>query len=265
MLKAYFDYLSADLTRESDRIRQFFATHRPSAGTNREDLVAKFLKSHILPTVGVETGLVLSSSGELSSQADIVLVDALSNGPLGVRPIPLWLIEAVYGVIEVKTQLTPDTLKDSVNKCLRLKGLKTNFADSCGRQKIEETLFCIWSFEASKDLTHVKTQISDLLTGIPQREQPDFIVVPGRFLVRGGHYFDISTNGQPNSLYRQMRLKKVGDDPDKLLEPPLEMLDLGVNTLITFLHWLNSWLYAAGPRRPDMVQYYPIDDWGTKV
>ena len=60
MLKTYFDDLSADLAREIERIREFFATHKPSAGTNREDLVAKLLKSHVLPTVGVETVVLCS-------------------------------------------------------------------------------------------------------------------------------------------------------------------------------------------------------------
>lgn len=266
MLKAYFDDLTNDLRRESDRIRAFFATHKPSAGANRESLVANLLRGQLLPSIGVETGLVLAASGEFSNQADILLVDRSSNGALhGTRPIPLWLIEAIYTLIEVKTQLTPTTLSDSVKKCRRLKALPTNYADSLGRQNIKETLFCLWSFECPTDLQVAKKNILSALNGVPHDEQPDFIVVPGSFLWRGGHYFDISVNGQPGSPYRAMRLAQVAGDEAKLLEPPAEMMALGQNTLVTFIYWLNSWLYAAGPRRPDLVKYYPINDWGTVV
>lgn len=266
MLKDYFDELTDDLARESDRIRQYFASHVASAGANREDLVAKLLRSHILPAAGVETGLILSASGELSNQSDVVLVDRTSNGPLhGDRPIPLWLLESVYAVIEVKTQLTPTTIADSVQKSVRLKRLAPNYADSLGQQKITDTLFCLWSFECPDNLQLAKSNISSAMSGIPHHQHPDFIVVPGRFLWRGGHYYDVSANGQKGSPWHQMRLAEVNGDESQLLVPGFKMLDLGPNTLFTFLYWLNSWLYAAGPRRPNILAYYPVKEWGSLV
>jgi hypothetical protein len=103
------------------------------------------------------------------------------------------------------------------------------------------------------------------LAGIPQEQQPDFIVVPDSFLHVGGHYYDISTNGQPGSTRYTDRLSSVGGDPSKLLDPPSQMMGLGVNTLTVFLHYLNSWLFAAGPRRPDIIEYYSLPSWGTIV
>lgn len=265
MLKGYFDDLTADLNKESERVRRFFATHRPSAGTNREDLVAKLLSGHIVPNAGIETGLVLSSSGQFSNQSDILLVDRLSNTALhGHRPIPLWLAESVYAVIEVKTQLTPTEIKDSVEKCVRFKNLPTNFADSLQRQKISDSLFCIWAFEAPQPTT-AKKNIEAALLNIPRALHPDFIVVPGSFLVRGGKYYELSSLGQPGSSQYAMKLSAAGGDPSKMLLEHFEMLDLGENTIFTFLYWLNSWLFCAGPRRPNLLAYYPLDDWGTRV
>jgi hypothetical protein len=57
----------------------------------------------------------------------------------------------------------------------------------------------------------------------------------------------------------------VGGDESKLLNPSSEMMDLRENALTVFLHWLNSWLYAAGPRRPDVVAYYPQKSWGQTI
>jgi hypothetical protein len=246
MLKRYFDDLTSDLLQESERIRRFFATHALSAGINREDMVAKLLQSHVLPAVGVETGLVLSGSGEFSNQADVILTDAQSNRALyGTRPIPIWLKEAVYGVIEVKTQLTPTTLADSVAKGARLKTLPSNFADSFERQKIADTLYCIWAFDAPQDLSLIKANIAHAVKNVPQSEQPDFIIVPNRFLWRGGSYFDLSVNGQKGSARYQWRLQALGGNQAKMLTPSCEMMNLGANTLVVFLYWLNSWLFLV--------------------
>lgn len=265
MLEQYFSDVTADLNRNSQRIRTFFSTHAPSAGNNREDMVAKLLKEHILPLAGIGTGLVMSATGEFSNQSDVVLFDPASNGPIFQQsPIPIWLLEAVYSVIEVKTQLTPTTIADTIAKCRRFKTLPKRYSDSHGRQKISDHLFILWSFEAPNNTT-AKSNLISALSGVPQSEQPDFIVVPGKFLVRGGGYHDLSTNGQAGSSHYQSRLQAVGGDPNRLLPEPFEMLDLGDNTLTAFLYWLNSWLYAAGPRRPDLVSYYGNRNWGTRV
>jgi hypothetical protein len=265
LLKQYFDDLNADLNRSSERIRQFFATHAPSAGSNRESLVANLLKDYILPQAGVGSGLVMSATGEFSNQSDVVLYDPLSNGPLYRQsPIPIWLLEAVFGVIEVKTQLTPTTLRDSIAKCRRFKQLPKHYDDSFGRQKIVDHLFILWSFDAPSNNT-AKNNIVTELANVPHHEQPDFIIVPGRFVVRGGQYYDLSTNGQVGSQHYQERLAAVEGDSSKLLAQQFEMLDLGTNTLTAFLHWLNSWLYGAGPRRPNLLAYYGISTWGHRV
>ncbi|MDP2802024.1 MAG: hypothetical protein Q8O26_09090 [Phreatobacter sp.] len=266
MIKDYFDEISHGLARESERMRKDFATHRQSAGTNREAIVCKLLRQHILQSVGIETGLVLSASGDLSAQSDIILVDKNSNAALhGDRPIPIWLVESVYGVIEVKTQFTPSTLTDSVAKCKKFKALPRNFADSCGRQAIKDNLFCVWSFESPADLNVAKENIAKEVDGLSINERPDFIVVPGSFLWRGGRYFDLTRNGQPGSSHYNQRLREVGGDVEKLLDPSEEMMGLGENSLFTFLYWINSWLYAAGPRRPDLVKYYPSMTFGSII
>jgi hypothetical protein len=183
LLKAYFDGLTDELNRNSEKIRQFFATHAPSAGSNREDLVANLLKGYILPQAGVSSGLVMSAKGEFSNQSDVVLYDPLSNAALFQQsPIPIWLLESVFGVIEVKTQLTPTTLSDSIAKCRKFKQLPKHYDDSFGRQKITNHLFIIWSFEAPGNKT-AKSNILKQIENVPHEEQPDFIIVPGRFLV----------------------------------------------------------------------------------
>jgi len=167
--------------------------------------------------------------------------------------------------MEVKTKLTPTTILDSVAKCRRFKNMPKYYDGlEFGHTKIEEHLFVLWSFETPANST-VKANLLDALAEVPQSEQPDFVIVPGRFVVRGGHYYDLSTNGQVGSPHYQERLNSVGGDVSKLLEEPFEMLDCGTNSLTVFLYWLNSWLYAAGPRRPNLLKYYGIDTWCHKA
>src|SRR6266498_4152548 len=68
----YFADIADELNRQSNRIRKSFASHRPSAGRNREKLVADFLRAYLPKAYGIDTGLILATTGELSNQADIV-------------------------------------------------------------------------------------------------------------------------------------------------------------------------------------------------
>jgi len=216
----------------------------------------------IINSIG--TGLVMAADGSFSNQSDVVLFDPLSNAPLFPKnPIPIWLLEATFGVIEVKTNLSPTAIADAVAKCRRFKSLPTHFADGLGRRQLDSHLFILWAFEAPSNVT-AKTNITAALHDIPEELQPDFIVVPGRFIVTAGEYRRLSLHGQPGSLVHTQGMARAGGNHLHSRPIPLQMLDLGPNTLAAFLIWVNSWIYAAGPRRPDLVPYYP-NKWGTSV
>jgi len=103
----YFADIAEELNRQSNSIRKRFASHRPSAGRNREKLVADFLRAYLPKAYGIDTGLILASTGEFSNQADIVIFDATYGAPLFPDASEkLWLIESVYAMIEVKTDLS---------------------------------------------------------------------------------------------------------------------------------------------------------------
>ncbi|MFE2939040.1 DUF6602 domain-containing protein [Streptomyces sp. NPDC059255] len=91
--------------------------HNGEAGTSREVLVKNFLSSYLPAHVeAVHNAEIVTSSGEVSSQCDIVVVDrgALPLTSLeGYRIIPN---ECVYGLIEVKTNLAKVDLIDACNK-----------------------------------------------------------------------------------------------------------------------------------------------------
>jgi hypothetical protein len=179
----YFTEIAEELKRQSDGIRSSFSTHALSAGENREDLVADFLRNYLPRAFGIDTGLILSSEGQFSNQADLVIVDQFYNAPLYPNHSnKIWLVESVYAMIEVKTTLNPDTIRDSISKCIRFKRLKRNFQALPDKQKITESLFVLWAFNGPSNQT-IKQNITDVLKNVEVDDHPDFILIPNRTLI----------------------------------------------------------------------------------
>ena len=122
ILANYLSDVAREMRAQSLAMRRDFATHRPSAGANREDLVESFLSQHLPKKFGVSTGLVISSEGVFSNQADLLVVDDQNNAPLyGTARNKLWPVEAISAFIEVKTSLGPAEIADAIAKARRFK------------------------------------------------------------------------------------------------------------------------------------------------
>ena len=174
----YFADVTQQLRIQSTTIRRDFASHRGSAGANREDLVHKFLSAHLPSRFGVDTGLLICRDGQFSKQADLIIVDSLNNAPLhGSSPNRLWPIEAVYALIEVKTVLTPTEITDAIEKCRRFKALNRSFVETREwNQPLQESLFVLWAYDSASPQT-TKQNLLKAIQEIPRREQPDLIIV----------------------------------------------------------------------------------------
>jgi hypothetical protein len=254
-LHEYFAAITEEIKRRSDRVRLGFSTHRPSAGDIRENIVAEILRDYLPKAFGVDTGLVLATTGEFSNQADVIVVDHNYNAPL--YPIDskhIWLVESVYALFEVKTSLSPGEIRDALAKCKRFKNLPRHFETVPDLPKIPDSLFVLWAFEAPSPET-VKENVVAALRGVPRAEQPDFIVVPDSVLITAGGYREISTVGLPDSLRRQDALSRAGGNLDEAIGDPVQILHLGEHTLLTWLVWLTSWLKAAGHRSAPIGSY----------
>ena len=258
VLPEYLADVAREMRAKSTSIRRDFATHRLSAGENREDLVQKFLEEHLPRRFGVSSGMVISHEGAFSNQADLVVVDALNNSPLyGTSSNQLWPVEAVYSLLEVKTTLSPSEIRDSIAKGRRFKSLPRRFCDAGQGQRVTESLFVIWGFDCPSTET-LKTNVLAELAGVPRSEQPDFIIVPDRALITCGSYLELSQLGQPGSSYRGQLHQQHGADLSTLL-PPALVMDLGENALLTWYLWFDSWLRQAGSRLTTPVSYLPPD------
>lgn len=266
ILPDYFADVAKQMRLQSEVIRRDFASHRPSAGRNREDLVAGFLTEHLPKQFFVDGGLLITPSGYFSSQADLVVVDHLRNSPLHAsRPEKLWPVEATYALFEIKTHLSPSDIADAVTKCRRFKMLERQFLATPEGPRNRESLFVLWAYDSPTPTT-AKANLIAALAGVPRSEQPDFVIVPDRFVALGGEYLLLSKLGQPDSPYRRALQDQHGSDLSALLPETLEVNDLGENSLAAWYIWFDSWLRHAGPRLCDPVRYLPMDKiWGHRV
>src|ERR1022692_2002382 len=130
-LPEYLADVAKAMQVRSESIRRDFAAHRPSDGGNLENLVREFLVEHLPKRFSVDTGLVISSEGRFSNQADLIVADGLRNAPLYPRdPNKLWPVEAVYALLEAKAYLSPTELADAVKKGRRFKTLKRSLLET---------------------------------------------------------------------------------------------------------------------------------------
>lgn len=263
IIPKYFLEASKELLSKSDGIRAAFARHRPSAGSNREDLVSEFMKNYIPSLFGIGTGLIVSASGQFSNEADILVFDKQHNAPLfPAYGKNIWMAEAVYSLIEVKTYLGPSELKDCLSKCIRFKKLPREFADTPIGQVFGESLFVIWGFDCADPELFKKTYL-DIVSDVPLAHRPDFVVVPGKALITSGTYYEIAKVGQPNSEWRRSLISSGNIAAH--LGAGYEAMK-SEHSLLIWLIWFSSWLAAAGPRRAILTNYMPQNyAWGDRI
>ena len=264
-LPEYLADVAKEMRIRSGAIRRAFATHKLSAGENREDLVANFLKDHLPRRFGIDTGLMVSSDGQFSSQADVVVVDHHSNAPLHVSGRnKLWPVESVYSLVEVKTQLSPRDIEDALAKCRRFKKLNRQFIKSHSPMRQSESLFVLWGYDCAEPLT-VKTNLIKAMREVPRSECIDLVVVPDKLVARGGSYMELARLGQEGSDYRAKLHAEHGPDLSSLLPDAVEVDAFGDNALMAWFVWFDSWLRTSDLRSCDPVRYVPPGNWGARV
>lgn len=258
-LPRYFADVAADLQRKSQSIRRDFATHRGTAGDNRESVLAKFLRDHLPGAFDIDAGLIASCDGQFSNEADLIVVDRDWNCAFYPDESKrIWLVEAVFALIEVKTSLTPTEIGDAVGKCRRFKTLPRQFSEAPAVPRLKDSLFVLWGFDSPSSET-LKNNLQEAFQGVPVAERPDFVVVPGKVVAMSGSYMELAKLGEPGSDHRKALQKQYGPDLVGLPMDLVQLDELGDNALFAWLIWVISWLKRAGPRNSELMAYLPKD------
>ncbi len=98
--------------------------NKSDTGTNREDILARWLVQHLSKATSPEIGgQVIDHTGHYSDQIDIVVYN--DDAPrFGGNPKQYYFAEGVIGAIQVKSKLTSGTLSDALRNLETAKNCK---------------------------------------------------------------------------------------------------------------------------------------------
>ena len=105
--------------------------HPGEYGEYREDLLKRFLKLYIPENFGISSGFIITSTGEISHQCDIIVYDKEKTPKIqNMESQRFFPIETVLGVGEVKSTInTIGELNEYLRKLSKLKELRSLVKD----------------------------------------------------------------------------------------------------------------------------------------
>jgi hypothetical protein len=257
-LPEYMRELSLDLIEQSRRIARD-VEHAVSAGEAREEAVENALNDFLPKAFGAARGFVFASDGQRSAQTDLIIYDKVWSRPFyGRNNSKFFAVESVYATIEVKTNLRPRDIRDACKKTSRFKRLQKNWTNSGKVPNLKDSLGVLWSFNAPSTQTAIDNLDAEFMKW-PNLEQPDLVVVPGRFFAFAGAWRMLNANPQEFLHNRAAYEGKIlGYDK----QSNLITFEAGDLSLVVLLFHLVTFLHSAGPRSSNIINYFPGIDFG---
>lgn len=166
--------------------------HQAQKGAAREDPVLAFVRSR-LPGAVVATGSgeVIDAAGGCSQQQDILIVDPSTPPFLDEERHRVYPVEAVHGVIEVKSSLSKKTLLEACDAIASVKRLKkTSYhPDLLGRtftgltgtpMTHRPTFGYVFAYGGNTKIETLASNFCDWCERHPPEEWPDGLYVLGK-------------------------------------------------------------------------------------
>jgi len=156
--------------------------HAASKGKEAEGLLASFLSAHLPKRFEVGSGFIIDPADQVSKQQDIVIYDAL-NCPIyrasddaGIFPS-----DNVASVVEVKSTLTRDELRDCFEKISNVKSLKkTRLPEDSIGPRLTLTMGCVFAYSSKIKLETIQSEFCKLTREFSLGRHPDIVVVLDR-------------------------------------------------------------------------------------
>jgi len=154
------------------------------SGAEAELVLKAFLKDRLPRRFDVETGLVVGQDGTVSRQTDLIIFEVL-NSPVYRKGPKIHILprDNVAAIIEVKSKLNKDQLKDAAKKIASVKKLPptpiTNidqpvtFSDMI----ITNTLGCVFVFDSYTSLLTLVDNLKEINSDYDLSDWIDLVVV----------------------------------------------------------------------------------------
>lgn len=150
--------------------------HNALKGHEAEDIIRKFLESHIPKRFSVGAGFILDPLGNISPQTDVIIYDAF-NCPVyrASDEASIFPSNNVSVVIEVKSSLDKKELEDAWEKIAAIKGLtKTSPAEG---PLLAQTAGVLFAFDSKLTLTKLSEHYRNQFVTKGIGRHIDYVVV----------------------------------------------------------------------------------------
>jgi hypothetical protein len=189
-----FLYIKAEILAAYNKSKD--VKHPRDVGDTREQILRRFLiESGYLPNryaVSVDRARVVSTSGHLTGEMDIVLYDRQDSIRLMNREnvYSVYPIESVYGVIQVKSRLNRKEIRDGLENVAAFKALDKE-AESLGPWRLvngtksHRGFGILFAYDSDLDWLAISSEIKNVTTSLPQRQWCNavFVASKGLFLM----------------------------------------------------------------------------------
>ena len=160
------------------------ASHCVNLGTAREGLITNFLKHNLPQNIEYHSGELFDYDGKRSGQMDIVLHPNSSPKINLHGTISLFPVETVLAVIEVKSNINTQKLKESMRSCYKIKNLSMNrdrqsYGEEISliqRLDLNSVPFIVFAYDGLKMNTLLE-KIEKIEDENAETRRPDLIVV----------------------------------------------------------------------------------------
>ena len=154
--------------------------HMGLRGTARESLLKEVISQLIPEKYRIGSGTIVDVHETQSKQQDLFIFDAF-NSPvfLKMESNSVVPVESVYATVEVKSTLTRDTLRQSIENIRSVKTLEHNELQNSPIVFSRHNLImgCIFSYTSDSSIETVARNVDEICADIPKNQQPNIVCI----------------------------------------------------------------------------------------
>jgi hypothetical protein len=158
--------------------------HAAERGSEAEETLKQFLREKLPRRFDVASGIVIGSDNQISRQTDVIIYDAM-NSPVYRAGSRLQILprDNVACVIEVKSKLNKDELKDAASKIADVKTIKAT--PICGADQpvtfsaiiTTNVLGCVFAFDSYTSMETLAENLKEINSAQDSSLWVDLVVV----------------------------------------------------------------------------------------
>ena len=160
--------------------------HMGLRGSSRENILREYIKQLLPQKFAVGNGIITDVNGTQSKQQDFLVYDAF-NSPIFLHMESSCIIpvESVYATVEVKSTLTKETLKQSIENIRSVKQLEITVLKNSPfiPAQFNFILGTVFSYTSDSAIETVVQNVDEICRDIPKEKQPSVICILDKGLI----------------------------------------------------------------------------------